>query len=101
MRLDLDKYLAAMELPKLVVGGNEYLAQRLLTFNEVVRLQQRWKDAEPGDGATSLAIAREVCELSGIPPEVVVNLPVAAVGKVIVGFFAAANQQPEGESESA
>lgn len=97
MRLDLDKYRSAMELPTLVVDGAEYRASRLLTFNEVVRLQQRWQE-DPGSGVISLEIARELCDLTGIPADVVVNLPVGAVAKVITGFFAAANQQPESDS---
>lgn len=100
MRLDLDKYRAAMALPTLVVDGVEYRATRLLSFNEVVRLQEKFTQAG-GGGAAHLEIATEICDLSGIPPAVVVDLPPAAVGKVIAGFFAAANQQPEGESESA
>ena len=94
MRLDMDKYRAAMELPALVVDGQEYRATRLLTFNEVVRLQDRFQKAK-GSGAQAQEIATEICELSGIPAEVVLTLPVGAVSKVILGFFEAANQQPD------
>lgn len=93
MKLDMDAYRAAMELPALVVDGTEYRAARLLTFNEVVRLQKQFQDAA-GSGEAVLAVATELCDLSGIPASVVVNLPIGAVAEVILGFFEAANQQP-------
>ena len=94
MKIDMDKYLAAMTPPTLVLNGKEYVGTAILQFNDAVRLQQ----ALAGDatGGNILEVARELCDLVGIPADVVVALPGAAVMKVVAGFFESANQPPEG-----
>lgn len=93
MKLDMDKYLAAMSPPILVLNGVEYKATALLTFNDAVRLQQQLADSKSGDAI--LAVAKEVCDLVGVPSEVVTALPGGAVMKVVAGFFESAYQQPD------
>lgn len=94
MKLDMDKYLAAMTPPTLILGGTEYRGTKLLQFNDAVRLQQALSN-DP-TGGNILEVAMELCTLVGIPGEVVVALPGAALMKVVAGFFESANQPPEG-----
>ena len=96
MRLDLDAYLSDMVPPTLVISGTEYRGTALLRFNDAVRLQQAMA-ADPS-GSTLLAVAQELCQLVGIPPEPVLALPGAAITKVVLGFFESANQTPEPSS---
>ena len=95
MKLDMDKYLAAMSPPILVLDGVEHRGDKLLRFDDAVRLQKRMQDDPTGEQI--LAVATELCGLVGIPAEVVVHLPGAALMKVVLGFFASANQDPESE----
>ena len=96
MRLDLDAYLADMVPPTLVISGTEYRGTALLSFNDAVQLQQRMA-ADPS-GVTLLAVAQELCQLVGIPPEVILPLPGAAISKLCLSFFELANQTPEPSS---
>lgn len=94
MKLDMDKYLAAMTPPTLVLNGTEYRGTALLRFHDAVRLQQAL--SADATGGNILAVAQELCSLVGIPGDVVVQLPGAALMKVVAGFFESANQPPEG-----
>lgn len=94
MKLDMDKYLAAMTPPTLVLNGVEYRGTALLKFHDAVRLQQAL--SADATGGNILAVAQELCSLVGIPGDVVVQLPGAALMKVVAGFFESANQPPEG-----
>ena len=94
MKLDMDKYLAAMTPPTLVLNGVEHRGTKLLQFNDAVRLQQAL--SADATGGNILAVAQELCSLVGIPGDVVVTLPGAALMKVVAGFFESANQTPEG-----
>lgn len=93
MKLDMDKYVAAMTPPVLVVGDVEYKASALLKFNDAVRLQHQLAEGKSGEAI--LAVAREVCDLVGVPADVVLALPGGAVMKVIHGFFESAYQSPD------
>lgn len=94
MKLDMDKYLAAMSPPTLVLNGVEYQGTAILKFHDAVRLQQAL--SADATGGNILAVAEELCGLVGIPADVVVNLPGAALMTVVAGFFESANQPPEG-----
>lgn len=92
MKLDMDKYLAAMTPPTLILNGQEYRGTALLKFNDAVRLQQAL--TADASGTKMLEVAQELCDLVGIPGDVVTNLPGAALLKVVAGFFESAYQEP-------
>jgi len=93
MKLDMDKYLAAMTPPTLILNGKEYKGTAILKFADAVRFQKAWQDDPSGAGV--LATAKSLCDAVGIPSEPVLDLPAGALLEVISGFFESANQRPE------
>jgi hypothetical protein len=95
MKLDMDKYRAAMSPLTVRIDGVDYTATSIVGFNDAVRIQG--KVAEDLTGEKVVEAVRELCTLTGLPADPILALPVAAIKRVLEGFFVSANQSPEGE----
>ena len=81
-----DELIEALEVPVLVIGGEEYKAKPL-SFRDALVFQKRLQEMDTTNADALINFTEELCAVIEVPADKVLSLPPTVFGKVIEGFF--------------